>query len=48
MFVDVALAADPHVVFNGGTHTETVCMRYDDFAEVARPVVGSFAMRPAF
>jgi Ala-tRNA(Pro) deacylase len=48
VFVDIALAAEPQVVFNGGTHRDAVCMRYDDFAALARPVVGSFAMRPAF
>ena len=47
VFVDIALAAEPQVVFNGGTHGDAVCMRYDDFAALARPVVGSFAMRPA-
>lgn len=47
VFVDVALAAEPQIVFNGGTHQDAVCMRYDDFAELAHPVVGSFAMRPA-
>jgi len=46
VFVDVALAAEPQVVFNGGTHADAVCMRYDDFAALAHPVVGSFAMRP--
>ena len=47
VFVDIALAAEPQVVFNGGTHGDAVCMRYDDFAALAHPVVGSFAMRPA-
>ena len=47
VFVDVALAAEPQIVFNGGTHQDAVCMRYDDFAELAHPDVGSFAMRPA-
>jgi Ala-tRNA(Pro) deacylase len=48
VFVDVALAAEPQIVFNGGTHGDAICMRYDDFASLARPVVGSFAMRQAF
>ncbi|MEQ1729595.1 MAG: YbaK/EbsC family protein [Vicinamibacterales bacterium] len=48
VFVDIALAAEPQIVFNGGTHADAVCMRYDDFAELSHPVVGSFAMRPAF
>ena len=47
VFVDIALAAEPQIVFNGGTHGDAVCMRDDDFAVLARPVVGSFAMRPA-
>lgn len=46
VFVDIALAAEPQVVFNGGTHADAVCMRYDDYAALAKPVVGSFAMRP--
>ncbi|MGC4081061.1 MAG: YbaK/EbsC family protein [Vicinamibacterales bacterium] len=46
VFIDIALAAQPQIVFNGGTHGDAVCMRYDDFAALARPVVGSFAMRP--
>lgn len=46
VFVDIALAAEPQIVFNGGTHADAVCMRYDDFAAIAKPVVGSFAIRP--
>ena len=45
VFVDVALAREPQVVFNGGTFGDAVCMRYDDFASLAHPVVGSFAVR---
>ncbi len=43
VFVDAALAAEDHIVFNGGTHIDAVLMRYDDFAAIARPVVGRFA-----
>lgn len=46
VFVDIALAAEPQIVFNAGTHHDAVCMRYEDFASLAEPVVGSFAMRP--
>lgn len=46
VFVDIALAAEPQIVFNGGTYGDAVCMRYEDFAAIAKPVVGSFAMRP--
>lgn len=45
VFVDESLAAEPQVVFNGGTHGDAVCMRYEDFAAVTRPVVGKFASR---
>jgi hypothetical protein len=31
------------MVFNGGTHTDAVCMHYGDFADIVKPTVGSFA-----
>lgn len=43
VFVDVALAAEPEIIFNAGTHTEAISMRWPDYAAVARPIVGSFA-----
>ena len=43
VFVDRSLVGDPEMVFNAGTHTDAVCMHYDDFAEIVRPTVGSFA-----
>ena len=43
VFVDEALAEEDHIVFNGGTHADAVLMRYDDFAAIARPIVGRFA-----
>ena len=43
VFVDVALAAEPEIVFNAGTHTEAISMRWADFASSVRPIVGSFA-----
>lgn len=45
VFVDETLAGEDHVVFNGGTHGDAVLMRYDDFAAIARPIVGRFAER---
>ena len=47
VFVDVALAAQPEIAFNAGTHTEAICMRWADFAKTIRPIVGAFAERPA-
>lgn len=47
VFVDEALAAEDQLVFNAGTHTDAVRMRYEDFATVTRPVVGRFAQTAA-
>lgn len=46
VFVDEALAVEPEIVFNAGTHADAVCMRYEDFAALAQPTVGRFAERP--
>jgi Ala-tRNA(Pro) deacylase len=43
VFVDESLAADPEIVFNGGTHVEAIRMRYPDFTALVQPVVGAFA-----
>jgi Ala-tRNA(Pro) deacylase len=43
VFVDVALAAEPEIVFNAGTHTEAIRIRWADFAATVRPIVGTFA-----
>lgn len=43
VFVDVTLAAEPEIVFNAGTHTEAIAMRWPDFARSVRPIVGKFA-----
>jgi Ala-tRNA(Pro) deacylase len=43
VFVDTSMVGDPEMVFNAGTHTDAVCMHYNDFAEIVRPTVGTFA-----
>jgi len=48
VYVDEALAVEEQIVFNGGTHGDAVSMRYEDFAAIARPIVGRFARRPEF
>lgn len=45
VFVDAALASEPEIVFNAGTHADGVIMKYADFARLAQPIVGRFAMR---
>jgi len=47
VFVDTVLANGHEIVFNAGTHVDAVCMRYDDFASIAEPTVGSFSERPS-
>ena len=44
LVVDRTVAAEPGIVFNGGTHHDAIAMRYEDFALIVHPVVGSFAM----
>ncbi len=42
VFVDEALTKEHEIVFNAGTHSDAVVMRYEDFATVTRPTVGQF------
>jgi Ala-tRNA(Pro) deacylase len=46
VFVDVALAMEPAIAFNAGTHTEAMRMEWGDFAASVNPIVGSFAETP--
>jgi Ala-tRNA(Pro) deacylase len=43
VFVDVTLAAEPELIFNAGTHSEAIRLRWADYAACVRPIVGSFA-----
>ena len=45
VFVDQALAKEDRIAFNAGTHGDAVLMRFEDFAAVAQPMVGRFALR---
>jgi len=42
--VDKSLAESSEIVCNAGTHTETVALRYKDFARIVKPRVGSFGV----
>ena len=46
VFVDVALAAEPEIFFNAGTHGDAMSMRWPDFASIVSPIVGQFAQPP--
>ena len=43
VYVDRALAEDDHMVFRAGTHTETICIRYAEFAQLVQPVIVAVA-----
>jgi Ala-tRNA(Pro) deacylase len=44
VFVDEALAAQQYIVFRVGTHRHTMKVAYADFARLAQPVEGDFAL----
>jgi Ala-tRNA(Pro) deacylase len=43
VYVDKALAEDETIVFNAGTHTDTISMKYADFERLAKPTVAELA-----
>jgi Ala-tRNA(Pro) deacylase len=43
VFVDRTLTRDEAIVFNAGTHTQTVKMKYADFARLVQPKVVAVA-----
>lgn len=45
VYVDRALAEQPHIVFQAGSHVETISMGYSDFANLVQPEVADFAIR---
>jgi Ala-tRNA(Pro) deacylase len=47
VYVDASLAEDDEIVFNAGTHQDTVRMKYADFARLAQPKLLDFARRQA-
>jgi Ala-tRNA(Pro) deacylase len=46
VFVERCFVGEPEMVFNAGTHTDSLCMHYGDFADIVKPVVGSFGIPP--
>lgn len=43
VYVDRSLEADERIVFQAGNHTETVRLRYDDFARLVQPTSADLA-----
>jgi Ala-tRNA(Pro) deacylase len=46
VFVDRSLVGEANMVFNAGTHVDAIQMHYGDFAEITRPIVGTFGRLP--
>ena len=46
VYVDRSLTGDDEIVFEGGTHSEAIRMRYWDFAALVFPVVAEFHRQP--
>lgn len=46
LFVDASLAADETIVFEAGTHTDTMSMKYADYERLAKPKVAEFSRHP--
>ena len=47
VYVEASLAKDDEIVFNAGTHQETVRIKYADFERLARPRVFEFMLQHA-
>jgi Ala-tRNA(Pro) deacylase len=47
VFVDQSLTEDEYIVFQAGTHSEAIRMRYWDFAALVFPVVEEFHRSPS-
>ncbi len=43
IYVDRSLSEDETIVFQAGTHTDTMSVRFEDFERLARPTVLEFA-----
>jgi Ala-tRNA(Pro) deacylase len=46
VFVERCFVGEPELVFNAGTHTDSLCMHYHDFADIVHPTVGAFGVPP--
>jgi Ala-tRNA(Pro) deacylase len=47
VYVDQLLTQDEHILFDAGTHTGAMKLRYRDFAELVRPTVAQFHREPS-
>ncbi len=47
VYVEQSLTKNPEIIFNAGTHQDSIRMRYKDFARLVQPRVYSFAKEAA-
>ncbi len=47
VYVDQSLTEDEQILFQAGTHSEAIRMRYQDFAALVFPVVAEFHRSPS-
>lgn len=47
VYVDQSLTEDEQIVFQAGTHSEAIRMRYQDFAALVFPVLAEFHRSPS-
>lgn len=47
VYVDQLLTQDEYILFDAGTHTGAMKLRYRDFAELVRPTVAQFHREPS-
>jgi Ala-tRNA(Pro) deacylase len=46
VYVERCFVGEPELVFNAGTHTDSLCMHFSDFVDIVRPIVGTFGVAP--
>lgn len=46
VFIEECFRGDPEMTFSAGTHTDSLCMHYNDVVEMVKPVVGAFGLKP--
>jgi Ala-tRNA(Pro) deacylase len=47
VYVDSLLSAEDTIFFQAGTHTDTISMKYADFAHLVKPIVAAFSLEAA-
>lgn len=47
VYVDRTLAEDERIIFQSGTHTDTMSVKYGDFARLVEPIVADLTIAPA-